>query len=926
MQQLTVILIASEYEKESMLSAESIILHEKEVEISIIILDSSYRSELSKFASDHNFGYVYQENADESIGKTLNEIVSFFNVETDLCIYFGGYFDTLNALYKFESALSYDGIGVVGGKSNLFKGMQLFEQAKSYEEMRSCAENNNEKLCLDRNNGGFPFGIGDSVSKRVLGVDSDVVVISHKVIGEIGDFDEEYDTFDATFRDYMIRIIMQDWRIGVVDDALFWGIHKSEKASNSDKKLFSKKHNLDFPDYDPDENIIDFINESHDAAFNILELGCGCGKNLLEISNRYPNCKIYGMEKNTAKAKVASQFAGVKIAENGYADLNYERAFFKYIILGDILESIDDCKGYLEYIQPYLAEGGRVIASFDNAQHIAYLNQLFGHEGSNEEVEDDSSAIKNRFTLEKIQDLFKSADYYLGDIRFSISSISSGDREIIDKLRLIYPETEDLLFEADKYYVSASPSYSIMLPQNTVNAISDVSYNGLNIYMYISDVLILFESEEEVMRDSEQSSRRIEIKVDGDQDEAKHYIEILLNELTSSDVLIANVAGRKIMNGEEYLSVLDPYIDAIKGLDFLVIDMSGQTEEGEYPCHTNNVHFCPTNTILCAYGIDSIDYDNLEKFMEDNIFHVIEARLNRRLFPAQKTNLVNIVYHALSIRKAFIAFYHEIIERVRPKVIFYSHGGNSKICFLYELAQQNNIPCIEIDHGVITYQVCYPQSVRHADELVVYSDVLEKESRTHGADNVVAIGKPGIIEKKANYKSTPGNMILICVVSSAETGVFEIAARLSENLTKDKYVVLYKKHLVERFDEAELEKYPNLTVIGGEVEINSLYERCQIVIGHRSTALLEALVYEKIKVILIGNSNDYRIGGKYGHFGYMIDNEEMVYAGSLSDVISEIKCYRKGRTYRPKGELFWKKNADKNFRELISKHLKKQRG
>ena len=44
----------------------------------------------------------------------------------------------------------------------------------------------------------------------------------------------------------------------------------------------------------------------------------------------------------------------------------------------------------------------------------------------------------------------------------------------------------------------------------------------------------------------------------------------------------------------------------------------------------------------------------------------------------------------------------------------------------------------------------------------------------------------------------------------------------------------------------------------------------------------------------------------------------MVYAETMDDVVGEIICYRKGASYRPDGEYFWKKNAEENFKKLIA--------
>lgn len=518
----------------------------------------------------------------------------------------------------------------------------------------------------------------------------------------------------------------------------------------------------------------------------------------------------------------------------------------------------------------------------------------------------------------------------------TLDNMNDNDKNIIvnhlsDKPAVLYKgyvydeyKTESIQEQPEVKNVSPEMECSLNeIPQKVVDIISKVRYKDAYIYRYILDELVLFESEEEVERNMEISSGRRSAIYTGDRDKAKEFVNSFFDELSLSDVLVGNIAGRKIVKGEEYLTVLDPYIDSINCLNYLVVDISGKTEEGEYPTHTQNVRFCPSDVIINAFGIEEIDYDDLKRFMDEKFFSEIELNTKRTLYTKQKDSLVNVVFYALSVRGAFMRFYQNVLSIVRPKVIVYSHGGNCRMAMLYETAQKMGIPCAEIAHGAEVYHVNYPETARHYDKLVVYSDILKNDSEKYGVENLIAIGRPGITEKGNNYNPVGGDAVIICVISSVEQGLFELAGKLSQELSPDKYAVLYKKHLVERLEDGKRIKnrYPNLTVIGGEVEINSLFEKCQIVIGHRSTALLEALVYDKIKIVLVGGKNDYSIAGIFSHFGHMIETGEMAYAGTDQDVINEIKAYRKGDSYRLEGELFWKKDAKDNFREYIASLL-----
>lgn len=901
MQQLTIILIASEYVEESVLSVESILMQERNSDIRIIILDTVYRNEIAEFSGrQDNTWYVVTEDCNSGIGKAFNDILIDSDIECDVCFYFGGYLDTANALSGMLQALDRcESIGIIGGTSNLFTGIQHREEFKSYAEMRSYREN-----------------VDDFTARRVVSCESDIVICSADTVKMIGKFDERFETVSAVLRDFLFRASVFGIGIGVVKNAMFWGIRKNIDMLNRESKYFLRKHDICAFDYNYDNQIIEMICEDEDRHFDVLELDCGCGSNLLEIKQRYADCNVFGVEKNAVLRAIVSVFANV-LPSNGFeSDTDLDGLQFDYIIIGHLLETVKDCNGLLKWCKKHLKENGTIIASINNPLFVSNIDMFFrgrivDSEGFNQ--------IKRLIKLDDIEAVYRKNGFYINNVEFGEDYICESDRDSIDKLSIAFPDIEKEEFAVSRYYFTAIRSYNIMLPQGAVDILSKVKYHDVFIYRYLVDVLVLLESEDEVRRNMEMSSERRFFDFAGDKLDAEEAVDSFLDGLCQSDILVVNIAGRKVIKDEEYLTVMDPYIDAITDMDYTVVDISGKAGDDEYPTHTKNIHYCPGNNILTAYGIEDIDYDDLSMFMEDSFFAELENYVKRKLYPDQKRGLVNIVYYALSIRNAFWNFYEKVFSVVQPKEIVYSHGGNSKITVLYEVAQMKGIPCVEIDHGANKYQVKQTETSRHHDKLVTYSDILEKGSRMYGVNSIIATGKPFIIEKGNNYVSTKGETVLVCIISSVEEGLLQLAEKLSDILPSRKYAVIYKKHLAERIENEMVirTQYPNLTVVGGEGDINTLFERSQIVIGHRSTALLEALVYEKIKIVLVGEKNDYEVDSIFSHFGDMINLNEMVYAETLDDVVDEIISYRKGASYRPDGEHFWKKNAEENFRELI---------
>ena len=80
-------------------------------------------------------------------------------------------------------------------------------------------------------------------------------------------------------------------------------------------------------------DLINNIEKDRNEEFNVLEVGCACGASLLEIKNRYPNAKLYGIEIDKFSASIAKKFADVRAEDIEKSALSYEENFFDYIIL-----------------------------------------------------------------------------------------------------------------------------------------------------------------------------------------------------------------------------------------------------------------------------------------------------------------------------------------------------------------------------------------------------------------------------------------------------------------------------------------------------------------------------------------------------------------------------------------------------------------
>lgn len=851
MSRLTVIIIAGENSEHTRLMSEGIIAAEKKLKISVIIVDTGYREELSLFAEGNDdIVYVYQEEG-ETIGSALNSVLEYFEIDTNVFFLNGTYFDAGDALYRMQFFIDDRGCAVVSGKSNLLSGAQFADGITSYDDMCD--------ICASTT--GLSF-------RQAISVATDFLMCSSECIKGGNVFNTDMETFDAVIKDFLLGTIQRNGLIGITEEALFWGILTGDRSGYFDKNLLNARYGLEDIDSSYDTLIMSFIKEKTDAGFNVLEINCDCGADLVEVKNRYPMCELYGIESDVTKAEIAQRCCNLIGGSFSEQVVISDERLYKYIIIKDMSGNTEKTRGMLQQVKESLTEDGIVIYSGSRA-------------------------------LDYVSDAFTDTGYYVN---------------------------ETCQNDNHKYVLVATRRHNLFLPQGLINLLSDVRYNGVGIYRYIVDHLQVFDSDDEIVRNGNFNSQKKEIMLDITKEEAGIYIGEFLKSLSERQILVFNIANTQSIRNENVLPVIDPYLDVLDQEQYCVVDMSDANICDSFENaqrHTRNLFFCHPQCIMACSGLDYIDYSALLQFMDENIFSLTDDYLRRKIYPFQREHITAIVWNALQIRRAYIEFYDKVIDIVKPKIVMYSHGANPQLCMLYEAAKKRGIPCVEIDHGVNTYRVQYPAASRHNDVLCVYSDWIESVAKEHAIDNVVAVGKPFMLSHPESKASETTDRIVVSVISSCETGILQMAERISNSLNPDKYTVLYKKHgseEINNYDEIK-RNFPNLVFIS-DISISKVFELSNVVIGHRSTAILEALIYDDIKIILTGLHYDYFPEGDYSHLGMLLQNQELVYAGTDADIVLEIKNYKRGKLYRKNGSVFWKKDAENEFKNFMAGYLR----
>lgn len=395
-----------------------------------------------------------------------------------------------------------------------------------------------------------------------------------------------------------------------------------------------------------------------------------------------------------------------------------------------------------------------------------------------------------------------------------------------------------------------------------------------------------------------------------------------LEGLRQKEILFAMLPLRRIYKGRLEHTAMDAYVRTLDEDRYVVIepDLGGQGDE--VILTRNRKRFSPLG-VIGRYGLTRVDRNEIVDFLVNTYVYPLEQAFGVKM---PKQMVLGSIFKASMIlqeRKAYLAFFREVLDRVRPSVVCYSHGPDSTLCFLREAAQEEGIPTVEIAHGAMSLNMVYPKTLAYSDYYLIHSDLSAVPMLEAGWKNLYTIGKPDVY-KEVHQGLKEGMPVVVSFISSMEKDFFLKALHLAKRLDKQKYLVVYKAHAAEKWEEKEvdkvLEENENCQFLDGTVDIRELFELSDIVVGVRSSGILDALPYNKIKIITLKDSNekDLLVGNlsffqKLEDFGDIIkvENEEQLY--------QEVIRYKRGEQFREPVNHYWPTDANERFVEFMDK-------
>lgn len=456
----------------------------------------------------------------------------------------------------------------------------------------------------------------------------------------------------------------------------------------------------------------------------------------------------------------------------------------------------------------------------------------------------------------------------------------------------------------------------------------DVTYQGVHLYKYIEpDILVGINNQNRLQKTEKNIGILMwntdEIRM-STEEEAKTAKETIDN-LPEKDVLFFTLPMRRVYQGKRIHTAIETFIASIDPEKYIDIELVPDiVDEYFESVPTKNIYPLQVSAISKLYGVEEVDRQELLEFLWVNFVHPLETILDIKIDDNVLLCCLNKAVVILKKREAYIKAYKAIIEKVKPKVIIYSHGQDMQLTYLRDTTLELGIPTLEIDHGVGTVDT-YHKHLVYGDYLVVYSDIVAEKCRILGNDRVLGIGKPGAYDN-INKEHSEYALKVITFVSSLECELWEYAKNLAKKLEPDKYLIVYKAHSAELWTEAEKkeveETFRNLVIMEGTIDIRDLVNMSDVVVGIRSSAIFDALPYPMVKIITIKDkAENYSEAKPNEVLQAVVDNGEIVMVDNEEELYQEVVTFERNVMYRKEVNSFWPIDAAERFRNLVYKYL-----
>lgn len=412
----------------------------------IVLVDNASSDGLNEWMQQQeNLNCIYCDKV-EHYAQILNTAIKEFTVEEDILLLNASFILLPHCLEKMRNHLySEERIGAVG--LELLHNMpgEDIDFNKSLKIAEATKDNNEVN--------------------RKLHIRANAILIKNKMIHHLKEFNENLRLPKYVMLDYLLRGNENDYKFYLCKRAYAFAITQEEDiytqlyGEEFDMQRLREEWNTSYFSAGFNSELLKLINTDKNNAMNVLEVGCDCGGNLLEIQNRYPKTDIYGLEINPASANIAKHVAKVAIGNIEDCHVPFEGIKFDYIIFGDVLEHLREPAKTIKYCKSILKKGGHILACIPNLMHLSVIRELLNGNFTYEDIGLLDKTHIHLFTYKEIGRMFRDSGYIVEEI----SGLTYGmadtkeDNQLIDKLLELSDSGEKFMYQTFQYLVLATP-------------------------------------------------------------------------------------------------------------------------------------------------------------------------------------------------------------------------------------------------------------------------------------------------------------------------------------------------------------------------------------------------------------------------------------------------------------------------------------
>lgn len=408
----------------------------------IVIIDMGIDKKIKTWLECQNeFGYVCAEGL-ENYASILNTAINEFSFSENIFLLNANLFCLSDCIQKLEKYCDQnEKIGAVVP-----------------EEFASICQ---EKVGIKKATDMIAERIIESDFAITMKIPYQCVYMSRKFIDDIGEMDESLLLPHYIMLDYSFRGLSKKWKFIVAKNAFVYEAVPYEdiytyflgrELGNSRLKL---KWGMNYFNELPNMLLVRAIKKQENELFTVLEIGCDCGANLMQIKNSYPKAEMFGVEINPKAAEIASAFGEIACENIEDYNLPYEKKSFDYILFGDVLEHLRNPEKVIAYCRQYLKPQGKIIANIPNLMHYTVLKGLVSGDFTYQDTGLLDRTHIHFFTYNEILQMFSRAEYSIVECSYTpLPCISKEDEQFVLQMKEI-GNCETFMYLAYQYLVVA---------------------------------------------------------------------------------------------------------------------------------------------------------------------------------------------------------------------------------------------------------------------------------------------------------------------------------------------------------------------------------------------------------------------------------------------------------------------------------------